>query len=138
MGAWGCRNLENDDAGDWLVEFIESGDEASVRDVLKRVIDAPADADLESPDCCIALAAAEVVAASLERASSDYAEMYREADDIPLIDPISPDMRELAIRAANRIAARSELRDLWAEVDSEEEWKRVIDDLRHRLSDSGA
>ena len=60
MGAWGCRTFENDDASDWLYELYESDDFSIVEAALKSVTSG---GYLEAPDCCNALAAAEVVAA---------------------------------------------------------------------------
>lgn len=63
MGAWGADNFGNDDAGDWIYELEVSKGLSAVLPPLELVVSN--DSYLESPDCCIALAASEVVAAGL-------------------------------------------------------------------------
>lgn len=70
MGAWGHRTFDNDDASDWIEELDQSTDLFAIN----AALDAVASSDggyVESPDCCKALAAAEVVAALLGRPGSD-------------------------------------------------------------------
>ena len=61
MGAWGVGHFDNDDAGDWVWELEDTGTASPVTAAFAAV---EAEANyLEAPDACIALAAAEVVAA---------------------------------------------------------------------------
>ncbi|HEU4566145.1 MAG TPA: DUF4259 domain-containing protein, partial [Gemmatimonadaceae bacterium] len=48
-------------------------------------------------------------------------------------DGARPELVALARRAVERIAAESELRDLWAESDDFEAWEASVADLRARL-----
>jgi len=60
MGAWGIGSFDNDDAVDWAYELGES----QGTELLVATLEAIGPEDhLEAPDCSIALAAAEVVAA---------------------------------------------------------------------------
>jgi len=133
VGAWGTGNFENDDALDWVDDLEECDDETAVRDALATVADWPASQPLEAIDCSVALAAAEMVAAALGHPSSDFPE---EAED--WLDRKGPDLGDdevrLARAAVERIKGNSELRDLWAESDSMEEWLEVVNDLQTRLN----
>ena len=63
MGAWGIGHFDNDDAGDWVWELEDSKSLAPVASAIATVEASPD--YLESPDACVALAAAETIAASL-------------------------------------------------------------------------
>jgi Domain of unknown function (DUF4259) len=63
MGAWGHKNFENDDACDWVYDLEKSKDKQVIHEALNIVLN---NHDyLESPDCCNALAAADVVLAGV-------------------------------------------------------------------------
>ena len=59
MGAWGYLPFENDDALDWLEDL-----EAGGADVVRKALAKAADRYVQAPEGAIALAAAEVAAAS--------------------------------------------------------------------------
>jgi hypothetical protein len=127
MGAWGLGAFDNDDAADWVHELDVAADEA----VLERAFACVSTiGEPGSPDCCRALAAAEVVAALRGRPGSSLPEaaaawvVGRDAS-APLVDA--------ARRAVDTVAARSELRELWAETEDLAAWLRLVDDLRGRL-----
>ena len=61
MGATGAKNFENDDAADWAYDLAESNGTSLLAEAF-GVVEKMDFAD--APDCCIALAAAEVVAAA--------------------------------------------------------------------------
>ncbi len=62
MGTWGPKTFENDIALDWLIDLSSAGI-TGLSDALKRVAERKPDDYVEAPDCCEALAAAEIVAA---------------------------------------------------------------------------
>src|SRR6266849_7464272 len=63
MAAWGPGSFENDDAMDWVIGLAEGSGDAVLREALTPV--ARTDGRyLEAPDCSIAIAAAEAVAAA--------------------------------------------------------------------------
>src|SRR5262249_17926919 len=86
MGARETGNFGNDDASDWVYDLQES----SGADLLKEAFAAVNGNDYpETPDCCIALAAAEIVASAKGKPPSDLPEDARkwlgnqeEVDDI--------------------------------------------------------
>ncbi len=61
MGANGAKNFENDDASDWVYDLTESDGPELLTEAF-AIVEKLDFAD--APDCCIALAAAEVVAAA--------------------------------------------------------------------------
>lgn len=63
MGAWGSGSFENDDALDWLTDFCDDPDKGLIADALTTVAEMDDSEYLEAPDCCVAIAAAEIVAA---------------------------------------------------------------------------
>lgn len=75
MGAWGVGTFENDDASDWVYQLEEAGD----LDLVEVTLQAAADPEayLEAPTCCMALAAAEVVAALAGQPAPDLPEEIR-------------------------------------------------------------
>ena len=132
MGAWGHGPFENDDAGDWVWELAESEDFSLVQAALETVT-RPGNDFLEAPDCSIAVAAAAVVAASLgrpdpslpEEASAWVAE--HGAPPKPLV--------ALAKKALAAIKSKSELRDLWEETETFDDWVRSLVVIEGRLAD---
>jgi len=129
MGAWGVGAFDNDDAADWVAELEEA---ATIEPVVTALRTATADGYLEAPDCCIALAAAETVAAALGRAAvgvpdkvARWASTHR--------PQVSDDLIQLAQSAIRRIETQSELQELWQESDELEAWVATIKDLERRL-----
>jgi len=130
MGAWGHGHFENDDASDWLYELEASGDLSVVITALDAVSQDPADY-VESPTCCNALAAAEIVAALNGKPSSNLPEIagtWVRGKPEPGSDAVSK-----ARAAVERIRTNSELRELWEESDDFENWLKVVDDVHRRL-----
>jgi hypothetical protein len=133
VGAWGTGNFENDDALDWVDDLEECEDASAVRSALTTVTGWPAAEYLESIDCNVALAAAEMVAAFLGHPSVDFPEeaeewLERRGQDL------GDEEQQLARAVVDRIRRNSELRDLWGDSDSLDEWMEVLKDLETRLS----
>lgn len=131
MGAWGHGPFENDDASDWVVGLDGAADWRPLETALEAV--ALDDATyLDSPECCVALAAAEVLAilrAGMTESLPPVVEEWvdcREAPPGPLVD------RARAVVAA--VKRQSELRDLWEESESFDAWLRTVEDLERRLA----
>jgi hypothetical protein len=132
MGAWGVGNFDNDDTTEWVDELEDSEDLSLIVATLETVTTL-GDDYLEAPDCCRALAAAEVVA-SLKNAShaalpekvKRWSEAYRGTD--------GNQHAELALKAVERIKTESELKELFDESESAAEWYKVLDDLQSRLT----
>jgi hypothetical protein len=131
MGAWGAGTFQNDTAVDWVAQLQESSDDS----LLRRAIEPAAAIDgsyLDSGVAAIALAAAEVVAAAKGQPGGDLPESLSSwvaqfgsdvGDDLPIP----------ARQAVERIAASSELKELWDEA-GDNDWNDVVGDLRARLA----
>jgi hypothetical protein len=129
MGAWGSGSFENDDAGDWAFDLEEEGVK-----IIESALNAVASEDyVEAPECSCAIAAAEVVAAAVGRPTS--ADTCDEVEQFLAGKPaIGQDLVDLAKKAMARVLADdSELRELWEESDSFDEWKAIVTDLQARL-----
>ena len=132
MGTWGITSFENDDAMDFVGDIIDQGLNPHF-DVLERVANAPLDQYIEAPDCQVAIASAEMIAASCSHASSQIPEELRQW--LSVFDmKIDKTLVNKALHAVRRIASSSELLDLWKENESEfKNWKASLEDLQQRL-----
>ena len=140
MGTWGSGAFDNDDAADWAWQLSDDADEAVVAAALTAV---ESSTDPEAPASQVAVAAAEVVAAGLGRPAPDLpdevADWVGSRTDRPWA-ALAP----LALRAIARVAAGSELRDLWTEsdatdaTDATDEWSAALQDLGMRLREPNA
>ena len=131
MGAWGVGSFDNDDASDWVYELQESEGTELLTPALEAI---SPDAKLEAPECSMALAAAEVVAAlygqALDALPTEVAAWVNEND----VD-MDSDLIALALMAIHRIDTDSELKDLWKDSGELDAWSATIRDLESRLSD---
>jgi Domain of unknown function (DUF4259) len=130
MGAWGAGSFDNDDAMDWVIGLTEGSGDTLLREALAPVVSA-GDRDLEAPDCSIAIAAAESIAAARGRPTASLPEEV--AEWVTKKPIVATDLVVLASTAVDRIARKSELKDLWEESDSADDWRAAMTDLRKRL-----
>src|SRR2546421_12555394 len=132
MGAWGPGSFDNDDAMDWV-----SGLRAGSGDKVLRAALAPAasagDSYLEAPTCSIAVAAAEAVAAVRGRPAASLPEEL--TGWITSKPAVQPELARVAMAAVDRIARSSELKDLWDESESADEWRSATGDPRLRAGE---
>lgn len=129
MGAWGIGSFDNDDAADWVYELEESGGAEAISEALRAI---GPDGYLEAPDCSIALAAAEVLAALKGQPSESLPpEVITWVNDNPV--EVDDDLLGLALMAIHRIETESELKDLWEESGESDEWVATLNDLKERL-----
>ncbi len=131
MGAWGAGNFENDDAMDWTYELEKAQDAALIVETLE-IITKRDDEYLEAPDCCNALAAAEVAAALKNQAAPNLPETVKAWVSLRQTG-VEPNLTDLALKAVERIRTNSELKELWDESNSKQEWYDVLSDLERRL-----
>ena len=136
MGAWGTGNFENDDAGDWVWELEKSKGKTLLHETLSRVAseDYP-----EAPDCCEALAAADVMLAGLTGDDSSLPDearqwlakktglFFKKARRFDTTDAM------FASSAVEQVLANSELAELWDEADEGESWRTAQKHLLQRL-----
>ena len=130
MGAWGVKTFENDDALDWVSELEQAEDHSLIEETLK-VVTERGDEYLEAPEACMALAAAEVVAALNKASSPDLPEEVKQWISQHRLGNLR--LTPLALKAVQRIKTNSELKELWDESDSAAEWQEVIRSLETRL-----
>jgi hypothetical protein len=129
VGAWGVGSFENDDAADWVAGL----DEISLADltgILSQAADDPA--YLEGPAASVAVAAGEVIAAlNGAAAEASPAKIGEWAKKHPQV--LTPELKDVAIRALERVRRNSELKDLWMEADGLNDWIAAVRELQGRL-----
>ncbi len=137
MGAWGIGDFENDDAGDWVYALEKSKDKSVLHSALDTVL--KNSETIESPECCEALAAAEVIYSGLSSehsgVSEDIIKWLNKKPGIfkkPIIFEASDAKK--AIEAISKILNSSELKELWEESDEFEKWQKLENTLIAKLS----
>jgi hypothetical protein len=130
MGTWGSGPFDNDDAADWVYELTADADERVVETALSAAAE---EGYLDASTSQAAIAAAEVVAASLER---PYVELPDEvvAWTAARRDAAWSELVPVAVRAVSRVLDDSELRELWDEAPDGEAWTADVADLLERLA----
>lgn len=137
MGARGIGNFENDDAGDWVYDLEKSKDKSILHKALNSVL--KNSEYIEAPECCEALAAAEVICSGLSSEHSSMSEevikwlnkkpgLFKKSITFDAIDA------QKSIAAINKILKSSELKELWEETNEFEEWKNIENRLIEKLS----
>ncbi|MDB6133717.1 MAG: hypothetical protein JWM59_1960 [Verrucomicrobiales bacterium] len=130
MGASDAGSFDNDDAADWVVELAEADDTSILEEAFSRITD---DEDyVEAPDCSIAIAAAEVVAALCQHPAAELPEEVAEFVARFAAAP-SPDLVSSALRSIKRIRTNSELKGLWDDSQNPTEWYQAVAELEARL-----
>jgi hypothetical protein len=135
MGAWDVGTFDNDNALDWVHEFLDNPGLDALRDALDLAIAVEDNEDLPASSCSMALAAAEMVAALRGRATPKLPEELAAWVDANKA-AVQPDERLLdkARRAVARVQARSELKELWDEAEDAKVWQSQMNDLAVRLT----
>jgi hypothetical protein len=134
MGAWGVGSFENDQAYNWLNDFLDNPSRESLQEVFDYVLDRRD--FLDSPESAAALVAAELVAAQLARPSRDFPPDLDLPEALPF--PADPDLVETATRVVGHILyspGHSELRELWKEAGDKayNQWENGVYNLIERL-----
>jgi Domain of unknown function (DUF4259) len=129
VGGWGNGSFENDDAADWLTHLATIAP-ADLTQIFLQAADHPD--YLEAPAASVAVAAAEVVAAST---GSPAPAVPRQIIEWTTKNPqaCTPELKALAVRALERVRGNSELKDLWLEADGLNDWVAAIKELQARL-----
>jgi hypothetical protein len=125
-------NFGNDEATDWLYDL----EETYGAELLAEAFDVITKGEFhEQSDCCIALAAAEIVAAAKGKPAPDLPDEARkwlgnqDTSDMAKIKALN----KKAIVAVKKIQNKSELRDQWEESDEWHSWQMVVEGLLKRL-----
>ena len=131
MGAWSNDTFGNDTACDWIGTFLDEPGLPTVKSAIETVLST----DLDSDEACDCLAACEVIARlrgkwGVRDAYSEDLDKWVEANPID----VPKDLKAAADSAIERILGPdSELVELWDEDGRNEDWHKVIDDLRERI-----
>lgn len=131
MGAWDKGNFDNDDAADWAWELADHDDFAVLEDAF-YVINSSKGAP-EAPDCSIALAAAEVIAALRQHPCKDVPDEVVEYSE-RIEDEVPAELLTAALAAITKIKTESELLDHWEETGDGKDWLKVVTGLEKRLA----
>lgn len=130
MGAWGTGAFENDGACDWLYE-LEVGGPDLLDQAFALVLEH--EAEDESFDAEIGLAAAEIVASLLGRPPEDLTEIGRLW--VERFPEAATEERILKARdAVKLVLEESELAELWDESEEGPAWRERTEGLLQRLS----
>jgi Domain of unknown function (DUF4259) len=132
MGAWGSDSFENDDAADWIGDFCDDPNAEQISAALSAVAEMDGGEYVEAPECSVAIAAAEVVAALSGAPNAglpDYAKQCVSGLNIGA----DPALVALALKAIARLKSDSELKELWDESGEPDEWYSAVENLEQRL-----
>ncbi|GAB3293494.1 DUF4259 domain-containing protein [Hymenobacter tenuis] len=131
MATNSLQNLDLDDAADFLAEFEDDPSEVLLLEAL--VSAAEEDGYLEIDTAAPALAAAEVVAAYLGAPAPGFPPaLLALTDELDVSD--EDELIDLAQRAVQAVAKKSELLELYQQAGQEAEWQAVQQDLLKRLA----
>jgi tetratricopeptide (TPR) repeat protein len=135
LGSWDVSVFGNDEAREWLSELILS---TSTEPIFRALVNAAKVRDteyLQAPECERALAAAELVASARGKPGSEIPPALTTwLSEQKFV--AGTQIADLAIRVLDRIAANSELRELWADTDSAEDWENTVRNLQQRLRET--
>ncbi len=134
MSTWGIRTFENDDATNWIDGFARDPNPRSLAEAL-LISGSPEDELPSAPpaqEAHIALAAAEVIAAWCGRPAPELPPSVT-AWLLGRTEAVTSDLLEDARNAVERIAKRSDLREIWESSYKLEAWQGALDNLRERL-----
>ncbi|CAN4279860.1 DUF4259 domain-containing protein [Pseudoxanthomonas sp. LjRoot125] len=133
MGTWGIGSFENDDAADFMIDALKSGDLSLLGEVFDNVLTSTE--YVEAPDATVAIVAAEIVAAAQGRPTPAAQREDGLAEWLASIRPtIDVALATQARDALARILAEhSELRELWEDTDDFHEWQASVIELGQHL-----
>ncbi len=135
MGDWDVGAFYNDTAKEWLIELMSGESTSAILRAIVNVAKLPASDYLQAPECEVAVAASELVVAARGKPSSqlpvDAATWIANRKFVAGKEVVA-----MALKVLRRVEENSELRELWADTDSGNDWKRSISDLKKRLEES--
>jgi hypothetical protein len=130
-GAWSDGSFDNDDAMDWVNDCVHATSPEVVKAAFDRVLNAEV---VEAPDASAAIAAAEVVAASLGKPNPAIPANLKSCLAGQQTAQVAA-QAALAERALTKIedTNHSELRQLWSE-DKANNWLAKAQALQSRIA----
>lgn len=133
MGAWGTGAFENDDAADWLGDFMDQPSESLLTKTLSIVAQFDPEDYLEVTEAGSAIAAAEVVAALHGKPMPGLPDEL--AAWVASRESGAPsELLSVARRALTRIALNSEFDDNWIDEEDGLKWRASLSELAGRLA----
>ncbi len=138
MSVWGALPAENDDAADWLGEFVEEPTIVALNDAFDGVLSSDSDDYLEITECAVAVIAAAVV---IELYASQMREAILEPDEFEALklleNKLTPGARRNLVKRAMKCLRvvlletdRSELAEVMQEdVALHATWKASLDGM---------
>ncbi len=135
MGSWDVSSFGNDGAREWLDELLHAkGADRIFRSLMVAGKLGPNDY-LQTTESECAIAAAEMVAAGAGNPSPTLppkaAQWLQERNFTA-----GAEIVDLALRVVERVCKNSELKEVWDDTDSSEDWYLLIHDLEKRLRES--
>lgn len=131
MGAWSGEPFGNDVATDWAWELEDAADWSVVRSALDEAVTPPP--PVEQDTAVVALAAAEVVAHALGRATQDDAYTGDVDAFVARVDPPDAELVTVALTAVYRAGdPEGPLGRTWAE-DGNDSWHEAVERLSGAL-----
>ncbi|MCU0451136.1 MAG: DUF4259 domain-containing protein [Bernardetiaceae bacterium] len=146
MGTWAHTNFGNDQAFIWLKKFLVNPTAELLHVTLARIAEANEQMDDGTPflDAAYgqeALAAAEIVAALLNKPGPDFPlepdeeeDKWDEISQIWVDEPLRA-MAQAAVKRLVRPDGYNELRELWKESGDYFRWRRGLNELVERLQE---
>lgn len=135
MGATGTGIFENDDAMDFVGGLADHPENADT--VLREALETAAHMDdyLDAPEGAEALAAAAIVSVAIGDDSPVEPPETVETQMRRICRKVPQGLAPLAVEAIDRVLGdRSELAELWGDVDSIDEWRAHAEAVRHHLA----
>jgi hypothetical protein len=130
MAEWGPGIYENDDAMDWIYDLLDSGGLSRVKHALDVIVQDGTE-NVDTGDCRVALAAADLVAALDGDINPN---LPAEAEEwLALVNRPASGLRSKAEEVVREILNASTLRSHFEEVDKYNDWKKIMDGLLKRL-----
>jgi hypothetical protein len=144
MGAWETGNFGNDDAMDFVGEVNDNG-KAEILSAIQKISNAAESEYPEAPDCSVALAAIEYVAAAKGNFADDFPEEATEWLEQNQLLPFKSkgifgtgakeiNIVALSKQAIDKIKTKLELRELWEEGEDYHKWLTIVENLKKRIS----
>lgn len=135
MGSWDVSPFGNDEAREWLANLIANPSTEPVFRALVTAAKIKNDEFFQAPECERAVAAAEIVACVRDKATADTPPGLKKwLAENKLV--VGDQVAQMAIRVLERIAKDSELKQVYDDTDSAEDWYRTLHNIQQRLRES--
>lgn len=135
MGSWDVSPFGNDEAREWLAELMLGSSTEPVFRALVAAAKIKPDEFFETQECERTVAAAEIVAAARGVAGPDTPdELKKWLAKYKLV--AGDQIAQVAIKVLARIITNSELKQVWDDTDSSQDWYTTVSDIQTRLKET--